>query len=111
MYAFCLESILPEGDYSFKSLWNDLEYNDKDDTRTCTPGGLECYGNITVDQSKCLNPCFGIFADITKLDNNEARFGSEVYDRLVEEYEDYKRGWNKGIVYPQKIIGKNVCIY
>ena len=33
-----------------------------------------------------------------------------MYENLGDEYEDYKRRWNKGLVYPQKIIGKYMLI-
>ena len=61
-----------------------------------------------MNKSTCVPACFGLFADITKLGDPQDRFGSEVYTGLAEEYEDYKRGWKKDVVYPQKIIGKYI---
>ena len=73
----------------------------------CLPAGLECYKNINVDKTQCINQCFGLFADIEHLSSHQTEFGSDIFADLVEEYEEYKRGWMKDIEYPQEILGKN----
>ena len=74
----------------------------------CLPAGLECYENITVDKTQCINQCFGLFADIEHLDHlniHQTEFGSDIFADLEEEYKAYKRGWMKDIEYPQEILG------
>jgi hypothetical protein len=48
-----------------------------------------------VDNSKCLNSCFGLFADIDSTAKPQTLFGSQPFADLVEEYEKYKRGGEK----------------
>ena len=39
------------------------------------------------------------------LDEPDTTFGSQEFDELVAEYEEYKRGGNTDVEYPQQIIG------
>ena len=79
----------------------------------CLPAGLECFENITVDKTQCINQCFGLFADIEHLDHlniHQTEFGSDIFADLEEEYKAYKRGWMKDIEYPQEILGKDFIL-
>ena len=71
---------------------------------TCTPEGLDCYEDVTVEKSKCIIPCFGLFADISHVESLETSVGLNMYAGMSEEYEEYKRGWMEDIEYPQQII-------
>ena len=44
---------------------------------------------------------------LTVFQKNEpdTTFGSQEFDELVAEYEEYKRGGNTDVEYPQQIIG------
>ena len=70
----------------------------------CTPKGVECYKNMTLASSSCLIPCKGLYADIDmkshKLDLEEM----EVFEKVLEHYEGYKRAYDEDISYPQGMI-------
>ena len=68
----------------------------------CTPSGLDCYEKISINESTCIKPCLGLFADIGHEVHNEAPFES-----LVSQYEDYKRGWTSDVNFPQQISGES----
>ena len=67
--------------------------------------GLECYEKIIGNKTECIDPCFGLFADIEHLGGE---LGVMMYAGLAQQYQEYKKGWNKYIEYPQQIKSKDI---
>ena len=55
---------------------------------------------------KCVTPCKGLYADVKK--DVEIKKVEEMskFDKLISDYEKYKRGNDKEIFYPEEIIRK-----
>ena len=72
----------------------------------CSPSGVECYGSIKLDSDKCLIPCEGIHADVhlEHLDISKEE-NMEQFEKLMGNYEEYKRGYINDISYPTAIKG------
>ena len=72
----------------------------------CTPAGTECYQHVKDAPEKCVTPCKGLYADVKK--DVEIKKVEEMskFDKLISDYEKYKRGNNKEIFYPEEIISK-----
>ena len=68
----------------------------------CSPTGLDCYAQIKTNKTACLTPFVGMFADIDHLEKHQAASTSEFAD-LILAYEEYKRGNNKEVIFPQKL--------
>ena len=70
---------------------------------------MECYGNLKKNQREkvCLPPCEGLYADIKKDSDAIALYTSGKFKRLLEQYEDFKRGFARNIEYPRLLKGMN----
>ena len=71
----------------------------------CSTLGNECFKNIETDGENCLTPCKGLYADVTK---DADILGEEImgrFKKLIEEYDNYKRGDVVDIVYPEQLKG------
>ena len=58
-----------------------------------------------MNKTECIDPCFRLFADIEQLGGE---LGAMMYAGLAQEYQEYKKGWNIDIEYPQQIISKHM---
>ena len=76
----------------------------------CSPTGTECYKNLRQDFGKCLIPCKGVYADVER--DIEVMKVEELrkFDKLVKNYEKYKRGNIKDINYPEQLKVRNKTI-
>ena len=67
---------------------------------------MDCYKTIVLDTEKCLIPCKGLYADVLKDDITiNGQFG-----KLIEEYENYKRGYENDMEYPRLLSGISILI-
>ena len=65
----------------------------------CTPLGLECYKGVKADNTKCLTPCRGLYADVQK-DNNFRNLATiPNFASVYASYENYKKGFQEDIKY------------
>ena len=71
----------------------------------CSSHGIECYKNIRPDSKTCLTPCKGIYADVQRDIDVMKVENLRKFDKLVENYEHYKRGYIKDIDYPNLLEG------
>ena len=76
----------------------------------CNPSGTECYKSVKEDATKCLPPCKGLYADVEKEVLKKKLKDIRKFDKLLENYEAYKRGFVDDIYHPDKILGK-LCIF
>ena len=72
----------------------------------CTPAGTECYKSVKDAAEMCVTPCKGLYADVKK--DVEIKKVEEMskFSKLISDYEEYKRGYNKEIFYPEFISSK-----
>ena len=56
---------------------------------TCPPSGNKCAAQITTDGKKCLTPCEGVYADVTKLEAKN--ISGDHFESLLRNYNNYKR--------------------
>ena len=76
----------------------------------CTPKGIECYENITINENDCKIPCEGLYADILHIQDTDFLRESNNYQTMKREYELYKRGNMADVDYPSELAGKSVYI-
>ena len=55
----------------------------------CRPDQLECTRNLTVDNSKCLYPCEGLYTKYIKTDIKDT-LKKEFLGKVMDDYEQYK---------------------
>ena len=55
----------------------------------CTASDKECVSNIYIDANVCIDPCEGIYADVTKTEAN--KIDEKNYGALLKSYNKYKR--------------------
>ena len=71
----------------------------------CSPKGVECYKNLKLFSTNCLKPCRGLFAEIY-MDLPFLKLGElKQFEKLVEHYEKYKRGYSEDINYRSGLEG------
>ena len=71
----------------------------------CSPTGVECYKSVRSSTSKC-SPCRGLYADIATDTSGQGDVNKiKKVDKLIENYEFYKRGFSEDITYPKAITG------
>ena len=61
-----------------------------------------------MDSSKCLTPCKGLYADVKRDIEVKKVEDSTIFNRVVENYENYKRGYIMDINYPRQLEGKTL---
>ena len=59
-----------------------------------------------MDSSKCLTPCKGLYADVERDIEVIKLEDRKLFDSVVENYENFKRGYIKDINYPKQLEGK-----
>lgn len=72
----------------------------------CNPAGAECYKSVKEDETECLTPCEGLYADVEKEADKKNLDKIRKFEKLLENYEEYKRGFEDDISYPNEIHGK-----
>ena len=72
----------------------------------CTPNAVQCYDDVSIANDKCMLPCKGLYADIN-VDYSDMRSVEEIekLDKLLRNYDEYKRAYFEDIVYPAEIKG------
>ena len=70
----------------------------------CDAKGMKCCQSVNIDRKKCLKPCFGVYADVSKnLDDYEKMKDS--WNLIIEKYKIFKNMFLKNISYPPELIG------
>ena len=73
----------------------------------CDGNGLQCCHDVNVDRSKCLKPCFGVYADVSRVkDDYEKNFNS--WETVGQKYKMFKNMFGDNISYPSDLHGINV---
>ena len=72
----------------------------------CTPAGNECYKSMSLSPKNCLSPCKGFYADVEKDVDIKNVEDLRKFDKIIENYEHYKRGFEQDIVYPSQLSSK-----
>ena len=72
----------------------------------CSPHGLECFFGTTNNNTECVPPCAGIYADIVHVSNQDL-WQQKEFIELRSEYEMYKRAYMEPVQYPQELESKN----
>ena len=60
------------------------------------PPGLECYKSVKRSSEKCIIPCKGIYADVTKVEDFEKVEEIEKFRPTLKSYKNYKSGFTNG---------------
>ena len=62
----------------------------------CMPPGLECYKSLNTYSEKCIIPCKGSYADVSKGDDFKKVEEIEKLRTTLDDYKDYKSGFFNG---------------
>ena len=65
----------------------------------CTPIGLDCYNSVGIDDSNCMTPCTGLYADVEKEYGFSKLPKIPNFGSTFARYESYKRGFHKDVNY------------
>ena len=71
----------------------------------CSLDGIECYKKLRPDTDNCVAPCKGIYADVQRDIEAMNVENLRKFDKMVESYEHYRRGFIKDIEYPKLLKG------
>ena len=70
----------------------------------CDGNGLQCCHDVNVDRIKCLKPCFGVYADVSRVkDDYERNFNS--WEMVGQKYKMFKNMFGDNIPYPSDLHG------
>ena len=72
----------------------------------CDKNGLQCCHDMNVVSKKCLKPCFGVYADVTKVyEDYKTQFDS--WNIISQSYKNFKNMFEANISYPKELHGKS----
>jgi hypothetical protein len=57
------------------------------------PPGLECYKSVKKSSEKCIIPCKGIYADVSRGEDSEQVEEIEEFRTTLDSYKSYKSGF------------------
>ena len=69
----------------------------------CLERGRQCYDKLSFNDTDCLSPCTGMFADIQKVTVSNNMWNTKEMTELKQEYEKYRRGHMEPVVYPKEL--------
>ena len=72
----------------------------------CDHKGVKCFHNVNMDKRKCLEPCFGVYADVSNVTHGYEEKFKGWWNVVAERYGIFHNMFGEHISYPLWLSGK-----